>query len=78
MPGEHLDLTSDPVETGQRGSGPQPRRFVGVRFACCEIYSRIYVNREETAYTGHCPRCSRKITLHIGPGGTESRFFTAW
>jgi hypothetical protein len=49
-----------------------------VRFACCEIYSRVYVNRDLTAYVGHCPRCSKRIELKIGPGGTDARFFTAY
>jgi hypothetical protein len=77
MPGEHIDLTSETVDSGHLSGSPLSRRFVGIHFACCGIYSRIYVNRDETAYTGRCPRCSRKITLRVGPGGTESRFFTA-
>ncbi len=76
MVGENLDLSSDP---GGESLGPRGRRrFVGVRFACCEIYSRVYVNRDLTAYVGHCPRCSKRIELKIGPGGTDARFFTAY
>ena len=80
MLGVHLDLTSEPspLPPGMRHDRPADRRFVGIHFACCDLYSRIYVNREQTAYVGHCPRCSRRITLKIGPGGTESRFFTAY
>lgn len=76
MPGEHVDLSSDPSVPGNQSTGG--RRYVGIHFACCDVYSRIYVNREETAYVGHCPRCSRRIMLKIGPGGTDSRFFTAF
>lgn len=84
MAGENLDLTSEPAmrpaqDAQQPASNPAAgRRFVGIHFACCDVYSRIYVNREETAYSGHCPRCSRRISLRIGPGGSESRFFTAY
>lgn len=78
MLGKHLDLSSDPPDAAPQVPGMQGRRYVGIHFACCEIYSRIYLNHAETSYTGHCPRCSRKITLRIGPGGTDSRFFTAW
>ena len=78
MSGENLDLSSasegEPTPAGQRA----PRRFVGIQFACCSVYSRVYVNRDETAYEGRCPKCSRQVRLRIGPGGTESRFFTAY
>jgi len=87
MVGEYLDLTSLPPDREPRpaqgaGSGspektaPGARRFVGVRFDCCGVYVRVYVNRDETAYEGRCPRCCRWIRLEIGPGGTDARFFT--
>jgi hypothetical protein len=78
MPGDHLDITSDspsdhPPESGVGGE----RRFIGIHFACCDVYARIYINRQGTAYQGHCPRCWRRVEIKIGPGGTHSRFFTA-
>jgi hypothetical protein len=77
MAGEHLDLT-DHVPGGERGDfRSAQRRFVGVRFLCCEVYSRVYINREETAYEGNCPRCAKRVRLQIGPGGTDERFFNA-
>lgn len=75
MRGEHLDMSSDPTPSSGAGDPVEARRFVGVRFACCEVYHRVYVNREATAYQGHCPRCSRPFYLAIGPGGTDARFF---
>jgi len=79
MVGEHLDLTDDLPEgdkPGRRALAPG-RRFVGVQFTCCDIYSRVYINRDETAYEGNCPKCAKRVRLTIGPGGTDARFFTA-
>jgi hypothetical protein len=74
MSGEQLDLSSE--DSPQRQPAAR-RRFVGVRFACCDVYVRVYLNRAETAYQGHCPRCSKRIELKVAPGGTDERFFTA-
>jgi hypothetical protein len=88
-----LDLVSDPTgvtpglpanerrsrdsrrDYGQGDKSARP--FVGVQFECCSIYARIYRNAAGTAYVGNCPRCAKKIELKIGPGGSDSRFFTA-
>ena len=75
MAGEHLDLSNEPPQRNE--AGDSNRRFVGVNFTCCGVYSRVYRNRDETAYVGFCPKCSKPIRLKIGPGGTDSRFFTA-
>jgi hypothetical protein len=86
MPGDFLDLTSTPDGRSREHGGTSDdvaskasaRRFVGIHFACCDVYSRVYINRQETAYVGHCPRCMRRVELKIGPGGTDARFFTAY
>jgi hypothetical protein len=78
MAGEHLDLTEG-VSERHRTDGCQNsgRRFVGVHFVCCDVYTRIYINRDATAYEGNCPKCAKRVKLRIGPGGTDARFFTA-
>jgi hypothetical protein len=86
MPGDYLDLSGEPAGQSREHRGTSDdsagktggRRFVGIHFMCCDVYSRVYVNRPETAYVGNCPRCMRRVELKIGPGGTDSRFFTAY
>jgi len=50
-------------------------KFIGILFECCNIYRRIYVNKEKNAYEGKCPKCNGEVKVKIGPGGTETRFF---
>lgn len=75
--GRHLDLSSggEPGRGSSKSEGAG--RFLGVHFECCDVYSRVYPNREETAYVGHCPRCARRVQFLIGEGGTSERFFRA-
>jgi len=74
--GRQLDLTSASVSQ-RSGRAKEGKRFLGVHFACCDVYTRIYPNHTQTAYVGNCPRCAKRIQLAIGTGGTNSRFFTA-
>jgi hypothetical protein len=79
MAGENLDLANEPDPSGAGSRGrSESRRFLGIRFACCGVYARVYVNVDETAYEGRCPRCYRQVRVRIGPGGTDTRFFTAY
>lgn len=53
-------------------------KFLGIMFNCCQVYSRIYKNKDGTAYVGRCPRCMRNVRVAVGEGGTSTRFFNAY
>lgn len=78
MAGENLDLSNDPSAAGHSEPMRTARPYLGVHFACCGVYARVYINTDQTAYVGHCPRCTRRVQFRIGAEGTDCRFFTAY
>ena len=52
--------------------------FLGVMFNCCSVYTRIYKNKDGTAYVGRCPRCLKSVRIPVGEGGTSERFFNVY
>jgi len=48
-----------------------------MHFKCCHVYSRIYVNRDGTAFVGRCPRRAGKATIRVSPTGSKPCVFTA-
>ena len=77
---DRLDISSEPVlgPKPPESSSCAPRPFLGVKFECCGIYSRIYQNKKGTHYVGNCPKCAKQIRVKIGEGGSSNRFFTAY
>ena len=53
----------------------EERPYLGVMFKCCKVYSRIYINKQKTAFVGWCPKCAKQMRIKISPEGTDSRFF---
>ena len=50
--------------------------FLGIMFECCNVYARIYKNKDGTAYEGHCPKCKKRVRIRVGKGGSSARFFS--
>ncbi|HNR32270.1 MAG TPA: hypothetical protein PKI11_15370 [Candidatus Hydrogenedentes bacterium] len=63
---------SDPREEGKT-----PRPFINMHFKCCNVYARVHLNHDGTAYTGHCPHCAAPITIRVAPGGSDAKFWSA-
>jgi len=74
---KHVDRQGIPPERrfGGLKEKRERRTFVGMLFDCCNVYSRIYVNRSKTAYVGWCPKCGRRAEVKIGKDGTDCRMF---
>lgn len=69
-----VDITSGGANNNKK---PQAKPFLGIMFECCNMYARIYRNKEGTHYEGRCPKCGRPLKVKIGDGGTGQRFFRA-
>ena len=70
-------LATHQPEKDQAQSAHVGRPWIAVRWQCCSVYSRIYRNRQGTAYEGRCPKCATQAKAAVGPGGTNNRFFNA-
>jgi len=53
------------------------RPFIGMRFQCCRVYSRLHLNCDGTAFVGWRPRRAGKATIRVSPTGSKPCFFTA-
>ena len=73
---ESFDGVSQPQWPRQQRSAARP--FLGIHFACCHVYARIYRTADGTRYVGHCPKCCRRIEFRVDAGGTDQRFFSAY
>ena len=63
------------MNSGPSDNPKKAREYIGIMFKCCNVYSRIYINRNRTAFVGWCPKCAGKAEVKISPRGSESRFF---
>jgi len=71
-----VELSTDgPPREAEPELSSSPRPYIGVRFACCDVYLRIYRSADGKTYRGHCPRCAKPVNFVVGPGGTDARTF---
>jgi hypothetical protein len=74
-----LDLTAaataGSAEGPDNGVTPAQRPYLSVRFACCNVYVRIYRSADGLSYRGRCPRCGKPVSFAVGAGGTDARSF---
>ena len=69
-----VDLSSD-ASAEDAAASNSTRPFIGVQFACCGVYTRIYRSADGAAYRGRCPRCGKPVNFVVGTGGTDARTF---
>jgi hypothetical protein len=61
---------------GMSRSKPNPqRKFLGVMFECCRVYSRVYIDPAGEVYEGRCPRCRKSVRFVVGEGGSGKRMW---
>ena len=71
-------MSADPNKLQHgREPGPKGRKWLGIYFRCCHVYGRLYRDEARMQYAGHCPRCAMSVSVPIGEGGTNRRFFEA-
>jgi len=70
-------MDDNPPGAPASASAREGRPYLGVFFATCRVYGRLYRNNEGTAYVGRCPKCGAPVRVLIGDSGTSERFFTA-
>jgi len=65
------------TEMAKEKTDSEGRKYIGMYFKCCNVYTRIYKSRLGDRYVGFCPKCGAKVQLMIGAGGVNDRFFIA-
>jgi len=48
--------------------------FIGVRFACCNVYSRLYLVHNKKEYSLACPKCGRRAFFVADRNAPPDRF----
>jgi len=71
---EHRKRKKTGALPSEQGSARRP--YLGVRFDCCGVYTRLYRPVERPYYYGNCPKCGKAVHIPVAKGGSSSRFFS--
>lgn len=63
------------LQPAANSSSATGRPYLSVQFDCCNVYQRIYRDKDGQHYTARCPRCGKTARFAVGQGGTSARFF---
>jgi len=55
----------------------EERPWIGIRWMCCNVYSRVTRHKDVKMYAGRCPKCLKSINIRVAPGGSSCRMFIA-
>jgi len=55
----------------------EERPWIGVRWMCCNVYTRVTRDPEVKMYLGRCPKCLKSLKIRVAPGGSDCRMFVA-
>ena len=69
---------SQPRPSSNPSPGGKERPFLGIHYARCGAYGRIYKNKEGNSYVGNCPRCMHPVRVRIGPVARAIVFSSAF
>lgn len=76
-----LNLTRHGMRTNQRAArlraDNEERPWIGIRWMCCNVYSRVTRHPDVKKYVGRCPRCLKGLKIRVAPGGSNCRMFVA-
>ena len=51
------------------------RPFIGIKWECCNAYTRVHRNVSGSFYQARCPRCGKSVKIQVQAGGSDARFF---
>ncbi len=67
--------------SGERGGaaavGATTRRWIGIHFECCGVYTRLYRKADANRYEGKCPHCHAPVRVRVSPDGVSTSFIRA-
>ncbi len=70
-----MSQATGPIPPQGPGLHRAVRPWLGLRYLCAGVYTRVYRKPEDPAYVTRCPRCGEMIRIAVAPGGRSERMF---